>query len=853
SAAATKADQGHLLLSKAQHHVIIATPGRPGRRPPGDTKGLRFAPARFLVLDEAIGFSIWTLRTRSLKFKRSFPATGATFLFISATMTKTLGQTATRQPSPIQSKWRSAASTAQCDKLSQYYLFIPAKLKDHYLAYLLQPAVRQHHSVHPHQDCRPAGWPAASSSRPLSAVPLHGQMAQNKRHRRPNKFRARDAGILVATDVASRGLDIPPRCNDYVHRDGRTAPRPAGGKVGDFMFTQYDVQCSTWRVETGPSARSCRSMRSPGRGVRLGDQLLAKSQRIAKMELQDLMKGRQAKKRRGAPDDDGTTDEDAARRHEAADFDKCGGRRLHKRRTSLNDQFWAQSGLDKMLVDDFRADVHYHQRRRHHSQAAGDYGLNWAQLQDEKVGDGTTSVVLVAAELLSLMSLKIQPTTITLWLRLGLRREAFKFINERLVISVDDFGQDNIVNAAKTSMSSKIIGCDAPSCSPAILASTPPTPQCGSPSDGKGPPPTLTPRAKVSATGPLHNVEIIIGTAFATCKSSKKNQKMMKLGVQLVIETAEQLELMRAREARAEDHGVGRQTSFLTTGQSIDDLCMHVLTCAKPAPWPLPFAGARRFDFEAHRPRHRRPVRGALHDQLTEGEESFDASLLGHREAERVAQERGSDRADSRFRMRREHRSAQRPRPQRSGVARDEMETPASRRRVRGGGLLEGRQLVPAAGRGEVALNIYLENYLRGSGETYSPLRPKQLACPALADGHRRIPPGALLLWLPKLSWALNAPPSDSTELAGAELRARHNASQVKKDCAPTSGELRAFLFAAGPAGKQGSATTRGLRAGAAVSKIKSLKFATEAAITILRIDDQIKVTRRAPPSHGGH
>lgn len=38
----------------------------------------------------------------------------------------------------------------------------------------------------------------------ISAVPLHGQMTQNKRLAALNKFKARNRGVLLATDVASR-------------------------------------------------------------------------------------------------------------------------------------------------------------------------------------------------------------------------------------------------------------------------------------------------------------------------------------------------------------------------------------------------------------------------------------------------------------------------------------------------------------------------------------------------------------------------------------------------------------------------------------------------------------------------
>ncbi|KAF2680904.1 DEAD-domain-containing protein [Lentithecium fluviatile CBS 122367] len=74
----------------------------------------------------------------------------------------------------------------------------------------------------------------------LPAIPLHSGMVQKARLRSVERFTQRPGSILVATDVAARGLDIPgvelvihyhlPRAADmYVHRSGRTARAEASG------------------------------------------------------------------------------------------------------------------------------------------------------------------------------------------------------------------------------------------------------------------------------------------------------------------------------------------------------------------------------------------------------------------------------------------------------------------------------------------------------------------------------------------------------------------------------------------------------------------------------------------------
>lgn len=86
----------------------------------------------------------------------------------------------------------------------------------------------------------------------FTAIPLHGQMSQSKRLGSLNKFKAKARSILLATDVASRGLDIPhvdvvvnfdipTHSKDYIHRVGRTARAGRSGKAITFV-TQYDVE-----------------------------------------------------------------------------------------------------------------------------------------------------------------------------------------------------------------------------------------------------------------------------------------------------------------------------------------------------------------------------------------------------------------------------------------------------------------------------------------------------------------------------------------------------------------------------------------------------------------------------------
>ena len=102
-------------------------------------------------------------------------------------------------------------------------------------------------------------------------------------------------------------------------------------------------------------------------------------------------------------------------------------------------------GLDKMLVDDI-GDVTITNdgatilKQLEVEHPAAKVLVELSQIQDREVGDGTTSVVILAAELLKrgnqLIQNKIHPTTVITGYRLALK-EAIKHIQNNLVIKME--------------------------------------------------------------------------------------------------------------------------------------------------------------------------------------------------------------------------------------------------------------------------------------------------------------------------------------------------------------------------------------------------------------------------------
>lgn len=231
-------------------HIIVATPGRLLDHLE-NTKGFSLRTLKYLVMDEADKLLDMDFGPILDKILKVLPRERRTYLF-SATMTS---KVESLQRASLSNPLRVSISTSKYQTVStllQSYLFFPHKHKDIYLVYLLNEFVGQSVIVFTrtvHETQRIAILLRALG---FGAIPLHGQLSQSARLGALGKFRSRSRDILVATDVAARGLDIPsvdvvlnfdlpPDSKTYIHRVGRTARAGKSGRAISFV-TQYDVE-----------------------------------------------------------------------------------------------------------------------------------------------------------------------------------------------------------------------------------------------------------------------------------------------------------------------------------------------------------------------------------------------------------------------------------------------------------------------------------------------------------------------------------------------------------------------------------------------------------------------------------
>ncbi|CAL9135741.1 unnamed protein product [Musa acuminata var. zebrina] len=508
-------------------------------------------------------------------------------------------------------------------------------------------------------------------------------------------------------------------------------------------------------------------------------------------------------------------------------------------------------GLDKMLVDDI-GDVTITNdgatilKMLEVEHPAAKVLVELAELQDREVGDGTTSVVILAAELLKrandLVRNKIHPTSIISGYRLAMR-EACKYVEEKLATKVEKLGKDSLVNCAKTSMSSKLIATDSDFFANLVVDAVQAVKTTNARGEVKYPVKSiniLKAHGKSAKDSYLLNgyalntgraaqgMPIRVAPARIACLDFNLQKTKMQMGVQVLVTDPRELEKIREREADITKERIQKLlkagANVVLTTKGIDDMSLkacllnlHFSCLYFVESGAIAVRRVRKDDL-----RHVAKATGATVVTTfadMEGEETFDLSLLGH--ADEVIEERIADDDVILIKGTKNSSAVSLILRGANDYMLDEMDRALHDALCIVKRTLESNMVVAGGGAVEAALSVYLEYLATTLGSR------EQLAIAEFAES---------LLVVPKVVLSVNAA-KDATELV-AKLQAYHHTAQTKA--------VKQHLSSMGLDLSKGIVRNN-LEAGViepAMSKVKIIQFATEAAITILRIDDMIKLVK---------
>jgi ATP-dependent RNA helicase DeaD len=235
--------------------IVVGTPGRIQDHMQRGT--LRLDAVRVAVLDEAdemldIGFA-----EDMERILRRTPKERQTALF-SATMPPFIRRMIARyMRKPVTISVQPEAATV--DTIEQVYYEVSERDKVDALVELLQSHDLSRVLIFRRTQIGVDRLADGLDRRGVSALPIHGGLRQRERDRVMQAFRSGELRVLVATNVAARGLDIrdvshvvnydfPQSTEEYIHRIGRTGRAGRAGTaitfVSEWDFDDFDQLCA---------------------------------------------------------------------------------------------------------------------------------------------------------------------------------------------------------------------------------------------------------------------------------------------------------------------------------------------------------------------------------------------------------------------------------------------------------------------------------------------------------------------------------------------------------------------------------------------------------------------------------
>ncbi|MFI4927301.1 MAG: DEAD/DEAH box helicase, partial [Burkholderiales bacterium] len=231
-----------MLRLRGSADVVVATPGR--LLDLLDRNALRLDAVETLVLDEAdrlldLGFAAERERVlAALPARRQNLLFSATFPPDVQALAGLLLHDAVRV--------EAASQVEAVPEIEQRTIAVDAPRRTELLRHLLQQGDWRRVLVFVATRYATEHVAGKLASRGVQAAPLHGELSQSQRTRVLQDLREGNLDVLVTTDLAARGIDVPglgvvvnydlPRsADDYVHRIGRTARAGARGIAVSFV------------------------------------------------------------------------------------------------------------------------------------------------------------------------------------------------------------------------------------------------------------------------------------------------------------------------------------------------------------------------------------------------------------------------------------------------------------------------------------------------------------------------------------------------------------------------------------------------------------------------------------------
>ncbi|WP_305849398.1 MULTISPECIES: DEAD/DEAH box helicase [Pontibacillus] len=252
-------DMGRQIRSlKQQPQIVVATPGRlldHIRR-----KTIQLSNIHTAVLDEADEMLNMGFIEDIKDILKAVPMQRQTLLF-SATMPKEIHEIATsmmKKPETVKLK----AKQMTVEKIDQYFIEVNDGKKFDTLTRLLDIHTPDLAIVFARTKKRVDEITEGLSARGFRAEGIHGDLTQGKRMSVLKKFKRGGVEVLVATDVAARGLDIsgvthvynfdiPQDPESYVHRIGRTGRAGKEGYAVSFITPREMAHLNLIEKTTG--------------------------------------------------------------------------------------------------------------------------------------------------------------------------------------------------------------------------------------------------------------------------------------------------------------------------------------------------------------------------------------------------------------------------------------------------------------------------------------------------------------------------------------------------------------------------------------------------------------------------